>query len=86
MADADWDTNGNATWIGPRDLRYFLRANRFLVSYWTVGLMFLSWGFWVDAADLGALWLSVPLGVVTGGFAALALTFGFSRGWISEGD
>jgi len=84
MADPNWDDTG--LWIGPRDFRTFVSANRFLVSVWAVVLMSLAWACWVDVADIASPWFSVPLGVATGGLAWLALTFGFSRGWIADDD
>jgi hypothetical protein len=79
--DEFWD--GGGFWLGPRDLRFFLRHNRGFVPLYVV--------LFTALACL-PIWESVPhflAPLATLGLAAVMtflLAWGYSRGWIGPGD
>jgi hypothetical protein len=80
---AGWNDDGY--WIGPRDLRVFVRSNRFYVGFWFVVITGIALAVWVDVVKAPA-WVAIPLGLFTGVLATLGLMFGFSRGWVADDD
>jgi hypothetical protein len=81
--EVGWDDNGH--WVGPRDLRVFLRTNWVFAVFWDLVLTFIALAFLFDVAKVPT-WLVAPLALVLGGVATLGFMFAFSRGWIAEGD
>ena len=75
----------DGVWVGPRSLRFFLRVNWFLVVAWLLILCGIALAIWIDVAEVPS-WSIPPLTIATGTGATLAFMFGFSRGWIREGD
>jgi hypothetical protein len=80
----DW-YEGN-TWVGPRSLRVFLRANPGFAAFWLLVTTFMGIGLWMDAVGVRSFLLALPLALVTGTAVTLACMFAFSRGWISDDD
>jgi hypothetical protein len=71
-------------WIGPPDLRFFLRENWWYCAYWFVGDMLIVGGICANVAGWG--WLGVPVGIAAGASVWFLMMFAFSRGWMAEGD
>ena len=84
VTDPRWDANG--FWVGPRNLRDFLKINWFFVAFWQFVVTFIALAFWFDVANVSSWPLALPLAVVSGGLVTLGFMFAFSRGWIAEGD
>ena len=84
VTDPGWDDNG--VWVGPRDLRHFLRVNWFFVAFWDFVVTFIALAFWFDVAKISSWLLALSLAVVSGGLLTVGFMFSFSRGWIAEGD
>jgi hypothetical protein len=80
---AGWDDNGY--WVGPRDLRPFLRTCAFFVAFWYFVVSMIIWAVLVDVAMMSRL-VAFPLALVLGAAATLGIMFAFSRGWIADGD
>jgi len=80
---ADWNDDGY--WVGPRDLRVFLRRNRFYVGFNLVVITGIALAVWIDVVKLAA-WSAIPLGLATGLLAWVGLMFAFSRGWVADDD
>jgi hypothetical protein len=78
----EWYDDGR--WIGPPDLRLFLRENWPFAAFSCFVMGAIAIVISVDLA--GSLWVGVPLGVVAWVLSWVAQMFAFSRGWIAEGD
>jgi hypothetical protein len=76
----------DGVWVGPRSLRVFVRQNRFLVGFWAFVLTGISVAIWADTAGLRSWLLILPLAIPTGAAATAGVAFGFSRGWIGDGN
>jgi hypothetical protein len=76
----------DGVWVGPRSLRTFVRLNRFFVGFWAFVLTFISIAFWADAVGLTSWLLILPLAIATAAGGTACFMFGFSRGWIGDGD
>ena len=77
-----WD---DGVWIGPRHLPFFLRANVVFVAFWFVIVTGICLAVWADAAHLRFAF-ALPLGLASGAAVTFIFMFGFSRGWVADGD
>jgi hypothetical protein len=82
-SDALWC---EGVWVGPRSSRVFVRRNRFFVGFWAFVLTGISIAFWADVVGLRSWLLILPLAIPTAAAATACVAFGFSRGWIGDGD
>lgn len=68
-------------WIGPRDLRFFLRRS------WPMAALYLLFLTPVTSAMIAlTLGPSAPFAITGGVLVWLGLMFAFSRGWVAQGD
>ena len=77
--------SGEPVWVGPRSVRLFVRAHRVqagLSLLWSFWFAYLGWSNW----DAISQWTAITLGVITGAVGWVGLMFGFSRGWLADGD
>jgi hypothetical protein len=84
VGDPLWDDNGH--WVGPRQLRLFLRLNWFFAAFWQLVVTSIALAFWFDVVDISSWLLALPLALVSGALVTLGFMFAFSRGWIADGD